>query len=121
MNSITVVLCHGVGVELRVETPSADSLAEKQTGRVFAREIMRLQIIGVHISKVDIARHLQWELPARYRLRWTRFLASVIHSRLGSLSPSKRGDSHRQAENLPLKALHDRPVPPSSPFRKRRA
>src|ERR1700730_12614116 len=119
MNSIAVVFRRCVGIEFRVETPSANRLAEKKTGRVFTKEIMFVESIVIHISKVDVARHLQWEAPARSLLRRRRFLPLLVHRLLGALSPSKHGYGHRQAENLELKPLHDERVP-HFPFRKGR-
>src|SRR5476651_144259 len=109
MNSLTVVLRLGVGLEFREVTPSADRLAEKQAGRVFTIEVTVLESIVIHISKVDVTRHLQWEARARGRLRRRqrrRRLPLLVHGFLGSLSTSKHGYGHRQAENLELKPFH---------------
>src|SRR5476649_735501 len=110
MNSLTVVLRLRVGIEFRVETPSAGRLAEKQAGRVFTIEVTVLESIVINISKVDVTRNLQWEARTRGRRRRRqrrRRLPLLVHVLLGSLSPSKHGYGHRQAENLELKRFYD--------------
>src|SRR5580704_8915375 len=106
MNSIAVILRRGVSVELRVETPSARRLAQKQTGRVVAIKIMLLQGIVVHVAKVDVARHVQWKAWACSRLGRGRLLPLFAGGLRGSLGPPKRACGYRQAEDLKRKVLH---------------
>src|ERR1700689_853640 len=101
MDSIAVILRRGVGVEFRVETPSSHRLAEKQTGRVVAIEVMLLEGIVVHIAKVDIARPLEWQAWAPSRLRRGRFLLPLFAASLrGSLGPPEHACGYRQGKDL---------------------